>query len=111
VATIVRTPDTIQQGVALKAAWLESHYAPAQSLSKHGPPGGCQSTPAGCTGYFHYFDPNNPATSLTAPFSNAKSARGIGDVVLCLKGTVFQGERAAVALGADTKEFTSAPRT
>jgi hypothetical protein len=103
-ATIVRTPDPIQQGAALKAAWLASpNTLPGNLYPSTGPAEGCQNTPAGCTGYFHYFDPNNPATSLTSPFSNAKTASGIGDVVFRAKGTIYKHERTAVALGADLR--------
>jgi hypothetical protein len=103
-ATIVRSPDPIQQGAALKAAWLASpNTLPGILYPSTGPATGCETTPSGCTGYFHYFDPANPATSLTAPFSNTKAASGIGDVVLRAKGTVFKHERTAVALGADVR--------
>ena len=103
-ATIVRNLDPIQQGPALKAAWLANpNTLPGILYPSTGPAIGCQNTPAGCTGYFYYFDPNNPATSLTAPFLNAKTASGIGDVVFRIKGTIFQGERGAVALGADVR--------
>ena len=104
VATIVRTPDNVPQGAALKAAWLASpNTFPGDLYPSTGPLEGCQNTPTGCTGYFHYFDPNNPATSLTAAFSNAKSASGIGDVVFRAKGTIIKRERTAVALGADVR--------
>jgi hypothetical protein len=104
VATIVRTPDPIQQGAPLKAAWLASpNTFPGDLYPGTGPLEGCQNTPAGCTGYFHYFDPANPATSLTHAFSNAKSASGIGDVVFRAKGTIIKHERTAVALGTDVR--------
>lgn len=104
VATIVRTPDPIQQGAALQAAWLASpNTLPGILYPSTGPDKGCQNTPAGCTGYFHYFDPANPANSLTADFSNAKAASGIGDVVFRAKGMILKRERAAVALGADVR--------
>jgi hypothetical protein len=67
-----------------------------------GPAADCYLT-LSCSGYFHYFDQNNPATSLTAAFSNAKSASGIGDVVFRAKGTIFKHERTAVALGTDVR--------
>ena len=104
VATIVRTPDPIVQGPALKAAWLASpNTFPGDLYPGTGPLEGCQNTPAGCTGYFHYFDPTNPATSLTAPFSKAKAASGIGDVVFRAKGTIIKRERTAVAFGTDVR--------
>ena len=103
-ATIVRTPDPIVQGPALKMAWQNSpNTYPGELYPSTGPAPGCQNTPAGCTGYFHYFDPANPATSLTATFSNAKTASGIGDVVFRAKGTIFKRERTAVALGTDVR--------
>jgi hypothetical protein len=100
-ATIVRTPDPIVQGPALEAAYIANpNTLPGNLYPSTGPFEGCAPT-LSCSGYFHYFDPNDPANSLTAAFSNAKTASGIGDVVFRVKGTVFQGERAAVALGAD----------
>jgi hypothetical protein len=103
-ATIVRTPDTIAQGPALKAAWLASpNTFPGNLYPGTGPLEGCQNTPAGCTGYFYYFDPADPANSITGIFSNAKSASGIGDALVRVKGTLFQGERAAAALGVDVR--------
>ena len=103
VAAIVRTPDPIVQGPALLAAYIASPTTlPGNLYPSTGPMEGCAPSHT-CSGYFHYFDPNNPATSLTAPFSNAKSASGIGDVVFRIKGTAFQGEHAAVALGADVR--------
>lgn len=103
-ATIVRDLDPIQQGAALKAAWLANpNTLPGNLYPSTGPELGCATTPAGCTGYFHYFDPLNPATSLMKGFSNAKTASGIGDVVFRAKGTIFKHERTAVALGADVR--------
>jgi hypothetical protein len=103
-ATIVRTLDTVPQGAALKAAWeMNPNIYPGNLYPGTGPMEGCQNTPAGCTGYFHYFDPMNPATSLTARFPNAKTASGIGDVLFRAKGTVFKRERTAVAFGTDVR--------
>ena len=100
-ATIVRTADPIQQGPALQAAWLANPTtSPGDLYPSTGPNLGC--TP-NCSGYFHYFDPADPANSLTARFPNAKSASGIGDVVFRAKGTIFKHERTAVALGADVR--------
>jgi hypothetical protein len=103
-ATIVRTLDPIQQGAALKAAWQANPDTfPGNLYPSTGPALGCAPTLAGCTGYFHYFDPAEPATSLTARFTNAKTASGIGDVVLRAKATVFKRERTAVAVGTDVR--------
>ena len=46
-----------------------------------------------------------PPTSPCAHkiFTNSNSATGIGDIVLRAKGTLWEGERAAVALGADVR--------
>ena len=67
-------------------------------------------------GYSHFFDPacaatpNQPPTpaqlacqaaSTDKTFTNSGQAAGIGDLVLRLKGTVFNGERARAALGID----------
>lgn len=103
-ATIVRTSDPIAQGLPLKQAWQNSPTTfPGDLYPGTGPELGCATTAVGCTGYFHYFDPADPATSLAARFSNARTASGIGDVVFRVKGTVFQGERAAVALGGNIR--------
>jgi hypothetical protein len=103
-ATIVRTPDPIQQGPPLKAAWQASPSTfPGDLYPSTGPQAGCQTTVTGCTGYFHFFDPSNPATSLTATFSNARTATGLGDIFFRAKGTLFQGEHAALAVGADLR--------
>ncbi len=102
-ATIVRTPDPIAQGLPLQQAYVASPTTlPGSLYPSTGPKIGCQTT-LSCTGYFHYFDPANPATSLTALFSDAKTASGIGDVVLRAKGTIFKRERTAVALGTDVR--------
>jgi hypothetical protein len=103
VATIVRTPDPIVQGLPLQQAYVASPTTlPGIVYPSTGPALGCQTT-LSCTGYFHYFDPANPATSLTAMFPNARTASGIGDVVLRAKGTIFKRERTAVALGTDVR--------
>jgi len=52
--------------------------------------------------------PPGSAVPATSPcghkvFANSNSATGIGDVVLRVKGVVWSGERAAVALGADVR--------
>lgn len=66
-------------------------------------------------GYAHFFDPTCVTTggqvtptelacqaaSTDKTFTNSGQAAGIGDLVLRLKGTVFNGERARAALGID----------
>ena len=102
-ATIVRGPDPIVQGPALLAAYIANpNTLPGNLYPSTGPMEGCAPSHT-CSGYFHYFDPKNPANSLTDAFSNAKSASGIGDVVFRAKGTIFKHERTAVALGADVR--------
>src|SRR5215469_6071044 len=98
-ATIVRTPDPISQPIPPQA---DPNSLLGHLYAGTGPMEGCAATQS-CSGYFHYFDPMHPATSLTADFPNARTASGIGDVVLRAKGTVFKRERAAVALGADVR--------
>jgi hypothetical protein len=75
--------------------------------------------------YANYFDPSNPATSLTNTFSNNQyspdfqtnpakvnnlygdpskhNAAGLGDVVFRLKGSVYRGDRVKVALLTDLR--------
>jgi hypothetical protein len=60
-------------------------------------------TPMTDLGYFYYFDKNNPASSVNATFSWFNTARGIGDVIFRAKGTVFDGERAKLALGTEVR--------
>jgi hypothetical protein len=103
-ATIVRDRDPIDQGPALKMAWQMNPLTyPGNLYPGTGPEKGCQNTPAGCTGYFHYFDPADPKNSLKARFPNARTASGIGDVVFRAKGTIIKHERTAVALGTDVR--------
>jgi hypothetical protein len=60
---------------------------------------------------WHSFNTQNPALAsqcvstpcLQASFSDSGSARGIGDVVLRGKYTVYQGERAGFAVGMDVR--------
>ncbi len=81
----------------------------------------CSSGPP----YANYFDPANPATSLTNTFSNNQyapdfrtnpakannlygdpsrhNAAGLGDVVFRLKGSIYRGERVKVALLTDLR--------
>jgi hypothetical protein len=102
-ATIVRGLDPTVQGPALLAAYIASpNTFPGDLYPPTGPMEGCAPSHT-CSGYFHYFDPANPATSLTHTFSNTKTASGIGDVVFRVKGTFFQGERLAAALGTDVR--------
>jgi hypothetical protein len=78
----------------------------------------CSSGPP----FAHFFDPNNPATSITHTFSNGlppsqitdnlygdpskNNAAGIGDVVFRLKGTVYRDERFRLALLTDFRAPT-----
>jgi hypothetical protein len=102
-ATIVRTPDTVAQGLPLQQAYQSSpNTLPGNLYPSTGPLEGCAPTLT-CSGYFHYFDPLNPATSLTASFANSRTASGIGDAVFRVKATVLKHERAAAALGADVR--------
>lgn len=102
-ATINRTVDT-------EPALVNGALQPCCS---NGPP------------YANYFDPQNPAGSLTAVFSNSQyspdiytnptktnnlywsparnNAAGIGDVVLRFKGNVYKGERVAFSLLTDVR--------
>ena len=100
-ATIVRTADPIAQGPPLQQAWQQSPTTlPGILYPSTGPAEGCAPN---CSGYFHYFDPNNPATSLTDTFANFHTATGLGDVILRVKATLLKGERAAAALGTDVR--------
>jgi len=44
-----------------------------------------------------------PAPCLNKSFSSSRTASGIGDITLRVKGTAWRGERAAVALGVDVR--------
>lgn len=63
-------------------------------------------------GYFHFFNINDPANSLSKVFSNSpgsglsRSAAGLGDVNFRVKGTVLAHERARVALGLSVRTPT-----
>jgi len=57
-------------------------------------------------GFFHFFKINNPAGSLSQPFSSSKSAAGLGDVIFRVKGTVLRHERARLALGLNVRTPT-----
>jgi hypothetical protein len=91
------------QGLPLQQAYQANpNTLPGILYPTTGPLEGCAPTLT-CSGYFHYFDATNPAGSLTATFSNSRTASGIGDAVFRVKGTVFKRERAAAALGADVR--------
>ncbi len=103
-ATINRTVDTEPLG------FVKGAFVPCCSM---GPP------------YAHYFDPKNPATSLTRTFSNGQSspdifanpaktgdlywdpsnnsAAGIGDVTVRFKASVYRSERVSLALLSDLR--------
>ena len=55
--------------------------------------------------FVHAFVPTAtcPDPCLQSSFSNVRSASGIGDMTLRLKGTAWKGERAGVALGVDVR--------
>jgi hypothetical protein len=103
-ATIVRTADTIPQPVSSQFYVTDPNSLLGRLYAGTGPAADCAMTnPPSCSGYFHYFDPLNPATSLTAAFSSFRTASGIGDAVFRVKATVLRHERAAAALGADVR--------
>jgi hypothetical protein len=62
--------------------------------------------PTTVDGFYHFFNINNPAGSLSQVFSSFKSAAGVGDVVFRGKGTVLVHERARVALGLSVRTPT-----
>jgi len=101
-ATIVRSPDPIVQPIPAQDYVTAPDSVLGRLYKGTGPAADCFMT-LSCSGYFHYFDPANPATSLTHTFSNAKTGSGIGDVVFRAKGTIYKRERTAVALGADVR--------
>lgn len=55
------------------------------------------------TGFFHYFSSADPAGSVSQVFSSKKSATGIGDMVLRVKGTAVTLEHLRAALGLDLR--------
>ena len=57
-------------------------------------------------GFFHFFDPNNPAGSLSKAFPKSNSAAGLGDVIFRVKGTVLAHERTRLALGLNVRTPT-----
>jgi hypothetical protein len=103
-ATIVRTFDTIAQGQPLQQAYIASpNSLPGILYPATGPIFSNCAANLTCTGYFNYFDSNNPTTSITKMFFTSRTASGIGDVVFRVKGTLFEGERAAAGLGLDVR--------
>jgi hypothetical protein len=54
-------------------------------------------------GQAHFFDPNNPDTSVNKTFSDSGYASGFGDVTLRLKGTILRGERASLGIATDVR--------
>jgi len=57
-------------------------------------------------GFYHFFNINDPAGSLSQVFSGSKSAAGLGDVVFRVKVTVLVHERSHVALGLNVRTPT-----
>ena len=51
----------------------------------------------------HFFDAANPGGSTYRAFTNRSNASGIGDLTVRLKGTLFRGERSALALAGDIR--------
>ena len=95
-ATIVRETQIPQPLSPSADPTLQRLYAST------GPLANCAAT-SSCSGYFHYFDPMNPASSLTAVFPKFNTASGIGDAVFRVKAMVLKHERAAAALGTDVR--------
>lgn len=62
--------------------------------------------PSAFAGVYHFFDINNPVTSVDKTFSNSRQASGIGDVVFRVKGTILNRERWALAGGVDVRTPT-----
>ncbi|PYX84990.1 MAG: hypothetical protein DMG70_05070 [Acidobacteria bacterium] len=100
-ATIVRTA-TISQPISSQFYQQDPNSLVGRLYAGTGPAKNCAAT-LSCSGYFHYFDPSNPATSLNATLSSFRTATGLGDVILRVKDTLLKGERAAVALGVDVR--------
>ena len=57
-------------------------------------------------GEAHFFNPNDPENSIRGIFASGGSATGLGDITLRLKGTLWRGERGALALAADLRTPT-----
>jgi hypothetical protein len=64
--------------------------------------GNC-SDPSSFGGEYHFFDAANPVASTDHTFTTARSATGIGDVVLRVKSTLIKRERLALAGGVDLR--------
>ena len=58
------------------------------------------------SGFYHFFNSNDPSGSLDEVVSNSKRATGVGDVVVRVKGTALNYERARVGLGLDIRTPT-----
>src|SRR5205807_5773336 len=101
-ATIVRTADPIAQPISPQFYQQDPTSLMGRMYASTGPAESCVAT-LSCSGYFHYFDQNNPATSLNATFSKFSTATGLGDVILRVKGALLKGEQAAAALGTDVR--------
>ncbi len=52
------------------------------------------------------FSTNPPSPCATQSFSSTRTASGIGDITLRVKGTAWKGERAGLALGVDVRAPT-----
>jgi len=57
-------------------------------------------------GEAHFFDATDIPNSTQKTFTNAGSASGVGDIVVRVKGTVWKGESAALAVVADLRAPT-----
>ena len=57
-------------------------------------------------GEYHFFDINNPVTSIDKTFFSSRQASGIGDVVFRAKGTILNRERWSLAGGLDFRAPT-----
>jgi hypothetical protein len=57
-------------------------------------------------GEAHFFDDQNPVNSTRAIYASGGTATGLGDITFRLKGTLWRGERGALALAADVRTPT-----
>ncbi len=57
-------------------------------------------------GQAHFFNPTDPQNSTRQIFADGGNASGIGDVTFRFKGTVWQGESAALAFATDVRTPT-----
>jgi hypothetical protein len=101
-AMIVRAADTISQPVSSQFFVADPTSLFGRLYASTGPAADCAKT-LSCSGFFHYFDPNNPATSVNATFLSSKTATGIGDAVFRVKAHVLSRERAGIALGTEVR--------